>query len=112
VVYAFFTDKTGPKNSLVSYIAATHSSFLDNPEQDDDIRALHAHKALLNKTTFCVEKLFPSSDVSVDGSTISIPDAKGNVVAWRIVGYDIDVDGAFGGHGICPTELYSEVGLS
>lgn len=111
VVYAFFTSKGASNNSFVAYVAATHGTFNDDPEQDDDIRALHAHKVTLDKDSLCVTSLSPSPDVAVDGSTISIPDAKGNVVGWVIAGYDITGEdgGLFGGSGICPTEVYDAI---
>ena len=104
VVYAFFTDKKGKTdNSFVAYVAATHSTFNDDPEQDDNIRALHAHKVELNKDTLCVQALAKFPDVSVEGSTISIPDAKGKVVGWVIAAYDV------GAGGICPTKVYDAI---
>ncbi len=111
VVYGFFTDTNAPKKSFVAYVAATHSSFDDDPEQADNIRALHAHKLHLNKDTLCITALFESPDVSVDGSTISIPDATGDVVNWVIAGYDVtgSAGGLLGGEGICPTEVYDFV---
>lgn len=94
VVYAFFTNIGGKTvNSFVAYVAATHGGFSDDPEQDEDIRALHAHKVELNKDTLCVQDISESPDVSVSKSTISIQDAKGKVGAWVIAGYDITEDG-------------------
>ena len=107
VVYAFFTDTDGVSdNSFVAYVAATHKSFNDDPEQDANIKVLHAHKLELNKDTLCVQNLDEAPDVSVTRSTVSIADATGTVVAYVIAAYDVDADGLLGGHGICPTEVY------
>ena len=101
VVYAFFTNTDGTSdNSFVAYVAATHKSFNDDPEQDTNIKALHAHKLELNKDTLCVQDLDEAPDVSVAGRTVSIPDASGEISAYVIAGYDITSDG------ICPTEVY------
>ena len=97
VVYAFFTDTDGVSdNSFVAYVAATHKSFNDDPEQDANIKVLHAHKLELNKDTLCVQNLDEAPDVSVTRSTVSIPDATGTVVAYVIVAYDVDADGLLG----------------
>lgn len=101
VVYAFFTDTPGESdNSFVAYVAATHKSFNDDPEQNANIKALHAHNLELNKDSLCVQFLDEAPDVSVNGRTVSIPAAVGAITNYVIAGYDVTSDG------ICPTEVY------
>ncbi|MGQ0795871.1 MAG: hypothetical protein ACT4N5_06790 [Nitrosopumilaceae archaeon] len=81
VVYAFFTNTPGvTADSFVAYVIATHKSFNDDPEQDANIKALHAHKLEVNTSTLCVQDLDEAPDVSLNGSTMSIPAATGIIV--------------------------------